>query len=183
MIVQLATRTLRTTDLRLLWKFAWNFGVRSALGMMKFKARLRRGEYFPAFLHISTTNACNLRCQGCWVDVDAPREFLDLDLLNRVINNCKKHGDYFFGILGGEPFLHPQLMELLVARAATATHSIRRLPCPTARHRVAAGPLPSAGRLPRRSGHPDSRSPLHRHRLARARQPGRFAGRRPGALP
>ena len=115
MIIQLATRTLRTTDLRLLWKFAWNFGVRSALGMMKFKARLRRGEYFPAFLHISITNACNLRCQGCWVDVDATREFIDFELLNRVINDCKKHGDYFFGILGGEPFLHPQLMEIFAA--------------------------------------------------------------------
>ena len=33
--------------------------------------------------------------------------------MDRIINDAKKHGNSFFGILGGEPFMHPQLLEIL----------------------------------------------------------------------
>src|SRR5437870_2799020 len=115
MFPSLALRVLRTTDARLLWKFAWNFGVKGMLSVEKFKRRLRRGDYFPPFLYLSIINSCNLRCQGCWVDVEAPRDLIALDALNRLINDAKKQGNSFFGILGGEPFLHPQLLETLAA--------------------------------------------------------------------
>ena len=72
MLPQLATRILRTTDARLLWKFAWNFGVKGMISVEKFKRRIKRGEFFPPFLYLSIINSCNLRCQGCWVDVEAP---------------------------------------------------------------------------------------------------------------
>jgi MoaA/NifB/PqqE/SkfB family radical SAM enzyme len=115
MLPTLATRVLRSTDLRCLWKFAWNFGVRGMLSVEKFKRRIRRGEYFPPFLYISVINSCNLRCQGCWVDVEAPRESIDLPAMNRLIDDAKKHGNSFFGILGGEPFMHPELLQILAA--------------------------------------------------------------------
>ncbi len=35
--------------------------------------------------------------------------------MNRLINDAKKHGNSYFGILGGEPFMHPQLIEILAA--------------------------------------------------------------------
>jgi MoaA/NifB/PqqE/SkfB family radical SAM enzyme len=35
--------------------------------------------------------------------------------MNRIINEAKAHGNSFFGLLGGEPFLHPQLMDILAA--------------------------------------------------------------------
>ncbi len=112
---QLTTRILRTTDPRLLWKFAWSFGFKGMLSIEKFKRRLKRDEYFPPFLYISILNSCNLRCQGCWVDVEAERKAIDLEVLNRTITEAKKYGNSFFGILGGEPFMHPSLMELLAA--------------------------------------------------------------------
>jgi MoaA/NifB/PqqE/SkfB family radical SAM enzyme len=115
MLPQLAFRILRTTAPRLLWKFAWNGGVKGVLSIEKFKRRIRRGEYFPPFLHLSIINSCNLRCQGCWVDVEAPQELIDLETLNRTITDAKRHGNALFGILGGEPFLHPQLFDLLAA--------------------------------------------------------------------
>ena len=52
MFPQLATRIVRTTDPRLLWKFAWNFGVKGMLSVEKFKRRIKRGEYFPPFLYL-----------------------------------------------------------------------------------------------------------------------------------
>jgi MoaA/NifB/PqqE/SkfB family radical SAM enzyme len=115
MFPQLALRILRTTDMRLLGKFLWNFGVKGLLSLEKFKRRIKRGEYFPPFLYLSILNSCNLRCQGCWVDVEAERTQIDLDTLNRTITDAKKHGNAFFGILGGEPFMHPDLLDLLAA--------------------------------------------------------------------
>ncbi|MCF7762076.1 MAG: radical SAM protein [Verrucomicrobia bacterium] len=115
MLLKLASRILRTADTRCLAKFAWNFGVKGALSVERFKRRAQRGEYFPAFLYISLINSCNLRCQGCWVDVESPRESIDLEALNRLISEARAHGNTFFGILGGEPFMHPDLMTLLGA--------------------------------------------------------------------
>jgi MoaA/NifB/PqqE/SkfB family radical SAM enzyme len=115
MLPRLATRIIRTVDKRCLWKAAWNFGVKGMLSVERFKRRVKRGEYFPPFLYLSIINSCNLRCQGCWVDVEADRNAIDLDTLNRTITDAKAHGNAFFGILGGEPFMHPELLDLLAA--------------------------------------------------------------------
>ena len=47
--------------------------------VQKHKRRLKRGEFFPPFLYISIINSCNLRCQGCWVDVAAKQQKIDVD--------------------------------------------------------------------------------------------------------
>jgi MoaA/NifB/PqqE/SkfB family radical SAM enzyme len=114
-IVSLARRMLTEVEPRLLWKFAFNFGVKGVVSVERFKARLRRGVHFPPFLYVSVINSCNLKCQGCWVDVQAPRKMIDKDTLNKVIRDAKKHGNSYFGILGGEPFLHPHLLDVLDA--------------------------------------------------------------------
>ena len=114
MLPTLVFRTLRTAAPGCVLKFAWNFGVKGMLSVEKFKRRVKRGEYFPPFLYLSIINSCNLRCQGCWVDVEE-KDAIDLDALNRTIGDAKRHGNSFFGILGGEPFMHPRLLELLAA--------------------------------------------------------------------
>jgi len=115
MILSLGWRMLRSTDLRLLWKFAWNFGFKGMLSVQKFKKRLKKGVVFPPFLYISVTNKCNLKCQGCWVDVQHPQHSISLEDMNQLIGNAKRHGNTFFGILGGEPFLYPHLYDVLEA--------------------------------------------------------------------
>ena len=114
MLPQLVFRTLRSANKRCIAKFCWNFGVKGMLSVEKFKRRIKRGEFFPPFLYVSILNTCNLRCQGCWVDVEE-KDAIDLDTLNRTITDAKRHGNAFFGILGGEPFMHPQLLDLLAA--------------------------------------------------------------------
>jgi MoaA/NifB/PqqE/SkfB family radical SAM enzyme len=113
MLLKLSKRMLATTDKRLLWKFAYNFGYKGMRSVQRFKGRIKRGDYFPPFLYISIINSCNLRCQGCWVKVDGPRQVIDAERMDRIITDAKKHGNSFFGILGGEPFMHPQLLEIL----------------------------------------------------------------------
>jgi MoaA/NifB/PqqE/SkfB family radical SAM enzyme len=115
MIFSLARRMLTEVEPRLLGKFALNFGLKGLVSVERYKARLRRGVHFPPFLFISVINSCNLRCQGCWVDVASPRTMIDKATLNRVIRDAKKHGNSYFGILGGEPFVHPDLLDVFDA--------------------------------------------------------------------
>lgn len=115
MYLKLAKRVLLETDKRLVWKLAWNMGFKGMRSVQKFKRRRRQGEVFPPFLYISIVNSCNLRCQGCWVDVAAPQQTIDADDMHRLIGQAKAAGNSFFGILGGEPFMHPQLLEILAA--------------------------------------------------------------------
>src|SRR5438067_11737346 len=103
MYFRLAKRLLRGTDPRALWKLAWNMGWKGMLSVQKHKARLKRGEVFPPFLYVSIINSCNLRCQGCWVDVAAKQETISLEAMNRLIHEAKAMGNVFFGIVGGEP--------------------------------------------------------------------------------
>ncbi len=113
MYLKMAKRVLLETDKRLVWKLAWNMGYKGMRSVQRYKKRLKRGEYFPPFLYISIINSCNLRCQGCWVDVAAERQTIDLQAMNRLIGEAKQAGNSFFGILGGEPFMHPELLEIL----------------------------------------------------------------------
>src|SRR5438128_6107489 len=115
MLLQLAKRFLLETDKRALWKLAWNMGLKGMLSVEAHKRRLKRGEFFPPFLYVSVINSCNLRCQGCWVDVAAKQEKIRLDAWNRLIHEAKEMGNVFFGVVGGEPFMHPQLLEMLAA--------------------------------------------------------------------
>lgn len=113
MYLQMAKRVLLETDKRLVAKFAMNFGVKGALSVMKFKERLKKGEYFPPFLYISVLNSCNLRCQGCWVDVASKQEKIPEENMHRMIREAVDAGNSFFGILGGEPFMHKELLDIL----------------------------------------------------------------------
>lgn len=113
MYLRMAKRILLETDKRLLWKFAWRMGVKGTRSVARHKRRLKRGEYFPPFLYISIINSCNLRCQGCWVDVAAKQHKIDVAAMDRLINEAKTQGNVFFGLLGGEPFMHSELLEIL----------------------------------------------------------------------
>ena len=112
MYLRFAKRLLTETDKRLLWKIAWNFGYKGMRSIGHHKQRLKRGEFFPPFLYISIINSCNLRCQGCWVDVSAKQEKIEIDALSKLIREANGQGNYFFGIVGGEPFMHADILEI-----------------------------------------------------------------------
>jgi MoaA/NifB/PqqE/SkfB family radical SAM enzyme len=112
MYLRMAKRLLLETDKRLVWKLAWNMGFKGARSIMLHKRRLKRGEFFPPFLYVSIINSCNLRCQGCWVDVAAKQSRIEVEAMNNLITQAKAMGNSFFGILGGEPFMHPEVLEI-----------------------------------------------------------------------
>ncbi|HTN75342.1 MAG TPA: radical SAM protein [Pirellulaceae bacterium] len=112
MYLRMAKRLLLETDKRLLWKLAWNMGFKGGRSVMLHKRRLKRGEFFPPFLYVSIVNSCNLRCQGCWVDVAAKQSKIEVDAMHNLITQAKAMGNSFFGILGGEPFMHNELLKV-----------------------------------------------------------------------
>lgn len=112
MYFRFAQRALLETDKRLLAKFLWLMGFKGTRSVLLHKRRLKRGEFFPPFLYISIINSCNLRCQGCWVDVAAKQQKIDIAAMDRTLNQAKAVGNAFFGILGGEPFMHSELLEI-----------------------------------------------------------------------
>jgi MoaA/NifB/PqqE/SkfB family radical SAM enzyme len=115
MYLRLARRMLTEPDKRLLWKAAWMLGVKGLRSVHLHKRRLKKGEFFPPFLYLSVINSCNLRCQGCWVDVAAKQHKIELDAANKTIAEAKAMGNSFFGILGGEPFMHRDLLKIFEA--------------------------------------------------------------------
>ena len=113
--LRMAKRMMFETNKRLLWKLVWNLGVKGSLSVFKHRRRMKKGEFFPPFLYISIINSCNLRCQGCWVVVASKQQTIDLTAMNKLITEAKQQGNTFFGIVGGEPFMHPELFEILEA--------------------------------------------------------------------
>jgi MoaA/NifB/PqqE/SkfB family radical SAM enzyme len=120
-------RLLLETDKRLLWKLAWNMGFKGMLSVQRHKRPLKRGEFFPPFLYVSIINSCNLRCQGCWVDVAAKQETIEPAAFHKLVREAKAMGNVFFGIVGGEPFMHPES-----ARDARRTPTATSRSSPTA---------------------------------------------------
>ena len=108
-------RNVLKSDRKCLWKFAYNMGWKGLAGFNKFRKRKMRGENFPAFQFISVTDDCNLACQGCWVTKGEKSTSMDFQTINKIIADSKKHGSYFFGILGGEPLMYYELMNLFRA--------------------------------------------------------------------
>jgi len=86
-----------------LFRFVRDGGLRNLAAINRF---IRTGE--PAFYFLSVTQRCNLSCRGCWaIGADKPVD-MDQTLLRRILSRGG-----FFGILGGEPLLIPNLPELL----------------------------------------------------------------------
>jgi len=110
---RLVSRLLREADKRLLLRLLYLMGFKGALSVHRHKLRLRRGQFFPPFLYVSVINSCNLRCQGCWVDVSARQQAMSPEVFHRLIREARPMGNVFFGIVGGEPFMHPHLLDML----------------------------------------------------------------------
>lgn len=103
---------LLKTDKRCLYKFIYNLGFKGVKTLHKFKKRLKRNEFFPAFHFISVTDDCNLHCQGCWVTGKKQNSRMSPEMLDTIITQSKDNGSCFFGILGGEPLMYKGILNV-----------------------------------------------------------------------
>src|SRR5260370_14989815 len=58
-------------------------------------------------------NGCIRRCQGCWVDGAAKQEIIQPAAFTRLVREAREMGNVFVGIVGGEPLMHPHLLDML----------------------------------------------------------------------
>lgn len=113
MILGLARRMLTEPDPRLVRKFVVNAGWKGWRAVQRFRRDSARGRVVPPFLFVSLTNDCNLSCRGCWVTPTAPPRMLAPETLERIVVESQARGSSFFGLLGGEPLLYPQLFDVI----------------------------------------------------------------------
>jgi MoaA/NifB/PqqE/SkfB family radical SAM enzyme len=67
----------------------------------------QNGSCPPGFLVISPTNACNLRCVGCYADSGNNKDKLDWPVFDRILTEVRSEwGKRSVVISGGEPFAY-----------------------------------------------------------------------------
>ena len=69
---------------------------------------------FPYIVDIELTNKCNLNCSFCSRQLMKREQgFMNLDVFNKTINECKKYGTGIRFIRWGEPFLHSDILNYI----------------------------------------------------------------------
>jgi MoaA/NifB/PqqE/SkfB family radical SAM enzyme len=110
----IARRVLNETHPHHRRKIISNFIVNQLLvGTNKRKAfEAEKGFYPPDAMLISPTMQCNLHCYGCYSASYSTEEELPLDVMNRLVRECKEMGIHLVLVTGGEPFLRKDLFDL-----------------------------------------------------------------------
>jgi MoaA/NifB/PqqE/SkfB family radical SAM enzyme len=67
----------------------------------------------PYTMLISPTMRCNFRCQGCYASSYKREDDMKPEVFDRVIGEAEDIGINFFIVLGGEPFLYPELLPII----------------------------------------------------------------------
>lgn len=113
MLLRFAYRLLTEISPRLALKAGYLWTLKGARTMAAYRRRVRRDELFPPFLFLALTNACNLRCRGCWIQADGRPDALTPEDVDGILAAGKRRKSYFYTLLGGEPMLYPGLWDIL----------------------------------------------------------------------
>jgi MoaA/NifB/PqqE/SkfB family radical SAM enzyme len=113
MLARLAFRLATEISPRLALKAGYLWACKGHRAVAAYKRRLRRGQLFPPFLFLALTNACNLRCRGCWIQGNGPIHHLSSEDVDALIAAGKRQKSHFYTLLGGEPMMHPHLWDIL----------------------------------------------------------------------
>ena len=112
--LKLAKRVLLETDKRLLWKLVYNMGFKGALSVHKHKRR-------HAAAASSSRRSCTSRsstpatsaARGAGSTWHASSRRSRPTPSTSWSAKRRQMGNVFFGIVGGEPFMHPHLLDML----------------------------------------------------------------------
>ena len=113
MLCRLAYRAVTELSPRLAMKAGWLWVYKGMRAVGAYKRRVKRGELFPPFFFLALTNACNLRCHGCWIEGHGRVSQLSVADVDALIAAGKRQRAYFYTLLGGEPMIYPGLWEII----------------------------------------------------------------------
>ena len=72
-----------------------------------------------AVLHLHLLDRCNLRCRHCYMEAASDgKRFLRSDVVGRTLRETERLGIRTVYLTGGEPFLHPDVAEILSSAEA-----------------------------------------------------------------
>ena len=91
-----------------LFYHAWSLG-----GKKREEFEAEHGFRPPFIMILSPTLHCNLRCKGCYTLGYGTKPELPYELVKRVLGECQELGIHFITVLGGEPFLYPDLFRMI----------------------------------------------------------------------
>jgi len=109
MLTKLAYRLATEISPRLTLKAGYLWAYQGMRAIKAHKRRVRRGELFPPFLFLALTDACNLRCHGCWVRSQGAVNELSEEDVHAIIAAGKRRKCRFYTLLGGEPMMYARL--------------------------------------------------------------------------
>lgn len=85
--------------------------------LLSFTKKIADKKLSPAFISIEATNFCNLHCPECPVGSNCipstEKKIFDIKLLKNIINQLESTLTHVILYFQGEPFLHPELTELI----------------------------------------------------------------------
>ena len=76
-------------------------------------------------IYLYITGSCNLNCRHCWIEPDfgdRAKKHLPWATLKTIFEQAKEIGLQSVKVTGGEPFLHPEMVEILYALKAMDLH-------------------------------------------------------------
>jgi len=67
----------------------------------------------PSTIKLEVTNRCNLKCQHCLANAGSSKKELSLETIKNILLQAKALGVGVIGLVGGEPFLRPDLGDII----------------------------------------------------------------------
>ena len=67
----------------------------------------------PQCMVISPSMRCNYRCQGCYAYSYERKDDMSPETFERLLREAEEMGIRFFILVGGEPFIYPNLLDIL----------------------------------------------------------------------
>jgi radical SAM protein with 4Fe4S-binding SPASM domain len=68
---------------------------------------------FPTSIHVEIVSECNERCIHCYIPHELKTDLMDSNLFYRVLDQSREMNLLHITISGGEPMLHPRLVDFL----------------------------------------------------------------------
>jgi hypothetical protein len=77
------------------------------------QCKRQHGIATPATMLISPSMRCNYKCEGCYAASYERKDDMKPEVFDRVLKEAEDIGMNFFIILGGEPFIYPELLDII----------------------------------------------------------------------
>lgn len=112
MALQMLRRALEATSPRYRSHLAANLVLWTRFGVPRRIDAQRQIGTSPMVLLISPSMRCNLKCSGCYASEYDQKDDLSMAIIERVVQEAQAIGTYAITILGGEPFIRDDILDL-----------------------------------------------------------------------